>query len=202
MLQGVALVTGLVAIATGFVLYFASDQLAGSRAGRLAMLLGVLCLPFAALSTGATHAYQTSSSTEFCLSCHEMQGHGKSMFLDDPAALPAIHYQRRLVDRDRACFQCHTNYAMFGDVHAKIDGLRHVWVHYMEDAPQRLELYQPYPNDNCLHCHDDARGYIEAAPHRDQLDALLAGERSCLECHAGGHALPRLEEGELWLPSP
>lgn len=201
MLQSVALVIALVAIAAGFVLYFASDHLAGSRAGRLAMLLGVLCLPFAALFTGATHAYDQSSSTEFCLSCHEMQRHGTSMFLDDPTVLPAVHYQSRLVDRDHACFECHTNYAMFGNLRAKVDGLRHVWVHYMEEPPQKFELYEPYPNRNCLHCHDDARDFIEAAPHRDQLAALYGGEVSCLECHKSGHGLPRLDEGELWLPS-
>ena len=137
---------------------------------------------------------------QFCLDCHEMDGHGKSLFLDDPLVLPAMHYQKRLIDRDHACFQCHTNYAMFGDLRAKVDGLRHVWVHYMEEPPAKLELYEPYPNTNCLHCHEDARSFAEAVPHRDQLDALYRGERSCLECHEQGHARELVEEGALWLP--
>ncbi|MCA9711504.1 MAG: NapC/NirT family cytochrome c [Myxococcales bacterium] len=200
MLESVALAIAVVSILAGFVLYLASEHLAGSRAGRLAMLLGVLCLPLVAMLAGVTHAYHESSTTRFCLSCHEMQGHGKSMFVDDPQVLPAVHYQSRLVDRDRACFECHTNYAMFGDLRAKVDGLRHVWVHYMEEPPAKLELYEPYPNTNCLHCHEDARSFAEAVPHRDQLDALYRGERSCLECHEQGHARELVEEGALWLP--
>jgi hypothetical protein len=62
-----------------------------------------------------------------------------------------------------------------------------------------MELYQPYPNSNCLHCHEDGRSYVEAQPHRDRLDALAAGETSCLKCHARGHAFEQIEEGNLWL---
>ena len=95
-----------------------------------------------------------------------MEGYGRSLFIDDPTVVPAVHYQKRLVDRDRACFECHTNYAMFGDVRAKYDGLKHVWVHYFADPPDELALYEPYPNANCMHCHDDARGFVEAARAR------------------------------------
>jgi cytochrome c-type protein NapC len=196
-----ALFTALVAVATGFVLYLAADRLAGSTAGRLAMLLGVFVLPALSLVGGATQAYSESSSTTFCLSCHEMTAHGRSLFVDDPTALAAVHYQKRLVDRDEACFACHTNYAMFGDVDAKINGLRHVWVHYFGDIPEpeALELYEPYPNANCLHCHDDARSYLEASGHQGQFEALSAGERSCLSCHTTSHDLEAVGQGRLWV---
>lgn len=202
MVQGVVLLIAFVAIVAGFVLYFSSERLVGTRAGRLAMLLGVALLPGVALLGGASYAYDESSSTEFCLSCHEMDAHGKSLFVDDTTALPAVHYQKRLVDRDHACFQCHTDYAMFGNFKAKLNGLRHVWVHYLGEAPEKLELYAPYPNSNCLHCHDDARSFLEAAPHRDHLDALHAGQTSCLSCHAKGHALDQVDEGNFWLAEP
>lgn len=194
------MVAAIAAIVTAFVLYFGAARLAGSRAGKLALLLGVVVLPFVAVVNGAGYAYETSSSTEFCLDCHEMDGHGKSLFLDDPLVLPAMHYQKRLIDRDHACFQCHTNYAMFGDLRAKANGLRHVWVHYLGEASDPLELYDPYPSSNCLHCHDDARSYLEASGHQAELEAISAGEKSCLECHSSGHALPQLEEGSFWIP--
>jgi cytochrome c-type protein NapC len=202
MIQGFVLLVALVAIVAGFMLYFSSERLVASRAGRLAMLLGVALLPSVALVGGASYAYEESSTTEFCLSCHEMDNHGKSLFVDDTTALPAVHYQKRLVDRDHACFACHTDYAMFGDVKAKINGLRHVWVHYLGEAPETLELYAPYSNANCLHCHDDARSFVEAAVHHDHLDALYTGEQSCLQCHAKGHALDQVEQGNFWLANP
>jgi cytochrome c-type protein NapC len=197
--MAVALTSALAAIVAGFVLYLYAGRLAGSTAGRLALLFGVLLLPTVALVSGADHAYRESSSTEFCLSCHEMRDHGRSLFVDDRTVLPAVHYQKRLIDRDRVCFACHTNYTMFGDLNAKIDGLRHLWVHYLGEPPDELALYEPYPNDNCLHCHDDARSFVEAAPHAPIRSALLAGETSCLECHSRGHALELVEEGTFWV---
>ena len=196
------LCTVLVAIAVALVLYFKAKWLAGSHAGRLLALVGLLVLPLVSVVGGATHALERSSSTAFCLSCHEMGQHGKSLFLDDSSVLPAVHYQRRLIDRDRICYACHTDYAMFGDIKAKVNGLEHVWVHFLGDvpAPEDMELYAPYPNRNCLHCHDDARSYLEASPHRGQFDALASGERSCLECHASGHQLAKVEERKFWFP--
>lgn len=200
MLQGVVIGVALTSIVVGLVLSFSADRLVGSTAGRLMMLVGVGVLPLLTLGVGATHAVKASSSTEFCLECHEMEPYGKSLFLDDRAVLPAVHYQKRLIDRDETCYACHTDYALFGDMKAKINGLKHVWVHYMGEPQEPLELYQPYPNYNCLHCHEDARGYVEAAPHKDKLEALRAGEESCLKCHGRGHAIEQVEVGPFWTP--
>ena len=104
-----------------------------------------------------------------------MQRHGKSLFVDDKHALAAVHYQNRLVERDSICYSCHKDYALFGDVKAKLNGLRHVWAHYVAGVPASLALYQPYPNANCLHCHDDARRFVEHPPHRPVIDALQSG---------------------------
>jgi cytochrome c-type protein NapC len=197
--QSIALLTAAVALVCAVVLFFAIDRLPATRGGWIAVGLIVCLLPALATTTGTTYAVSASSSTEFCLECHEMEDYGRSLFLDDRAVLPAVHYQNRLVDRDRVCYSCHTDYAMWGDFKAKLNGLKHVWVHYLGEVPEQLELYQPYPNYNCLHCHEDARSYVESAPHKDQLEALSASERSCLDCHGQGHALDRLEEAEFWL---
>lgn len=194
-----AVFIALVAVVAAFVLYFAAPRLAGSTGGRLAMLLGVFFLPLSAVSVGSTEAYRESSSTEFCLSCHEMDDYGRSLFVDDRTVLPAVHYQKRLVDRDHACFSCHTNYTMFGDAKAKMDGLNHLWVHFLGEVPETMELYEPYPNRNCLHCHDDARSYLEAPAHAGRHDALGREEQSCLDCHVGGHGLSKVREGAFWI---
>ena len=104
-----------------------------------------------------------------------MQRHGKSLFVDNRQALAAVHYQNRLVDRETVCYSCHKDYAMFGDVTAKLNGLRHVWAHYIAGVPKKIELYKPYPNSNCLHCHDDARRFVEGSPHQPDPRRALRG---------------------------
>src|SRR6058998_3634922 len=74
--------------------------------------------------------------------------------LDDPSYIAAVHFQNNRVPRDRACYTCHTNYALFGGVRAKLHGARHVYVQYFSTipAPDKIRLYDPYNNRECLHC--------------------------------------------------
>jgi cytochrome c-type protein NapC len=192
----VALTVGLAIVA---LLYRGAGTLAESRWGRTALMVGVLALPLLLSAGSVSYGVRESSKTTFCLSCHEMQPYGKSLFADNRSALSAVHYQNRLVDRDVTCYSCHADYAMFGDVKAKLNGLRHVWVHYFGTIPEKIALYQPYPSANCLHCHDDARRFLESPPHRPVLDALYAGKASCLSCHTVAHDLKMVEANKLWL---
>jgi cytochrome c-type protein NapC len=166
------------------------------------LLLALVVLPVAVSALAMRRGLVRSSETSFCLGCHEMEDHGRSLFVDNPRALPAVHYQKRLIARDATCYACHTDYAMFGDVKAKANGLRHVWAHYVTGLPDELELYQPYPNYNCLHCHDDARSYLEASAHQGLFAALESNERSCLSCHDAGHALDDVRAGKFWVAEP
>jgi cytochrome c-type protein NapC len=162
-----------------------APALARHRSGRVALLV---------LSFG----FQESSQTRFCLSCHEMQRHGQSLFADDKHALAAVHYQNRLIDRDTVCYSCHKDYALFGDARAKLNGLRHVWAHYVTGVPATLKLYAPYPNNNCLHCHDDARHFREQPAHAPVMEAVIAGTTSCLSCHRTTHNMQKVDARDLW----
>src|SRR5688572_873033 len=191
----VALVAGLGIIA---LLFYGAGALEGRTAGRLVLLVGLVALPLLLSAGNMSYGVIESSSTRFCLSCHEMQRHGKSLFVDNKQALAAAHYQNRLVDRETVCYSCHKDYAMFGDVTAKLNGLRHVWAHYVAGVPEKIELYKPYPNSNCLHCHDDARRFVDGPAHRPILPALQAGTTSCLSCHRVAHDMAKVDAGELW----
>jgi cytochrome c-type protein NapC len=173
-------------------------HLAVHRWGRVALLVAAALLPISVSLANLKIGVAESSRTRFCLSCHEMQDHGRSLFVDDRRALAAVHWQNRLVDRDTACYSCHTDYALFGDVKAKLNGLRHVSVHYFGTVPDRFRLYQPYSNANCLHCHEDARRFVEAPPHQGVLAKLSSGETSCLSCHNVAHDLAKVKGGALW----
>jgi cytochrome c-type protein NapC len=190
-----ALTAGILIIG---LLFFGASALGGQTVGRLVLLVGLLALPLLLSVGNISYGLHESSSTSFCLSCHEMQRHGKSLFVDNKQALAAVHYQNRLVDRDTVCYSCHKDYAMFGDVTAKLNGLRHVWAHYIAGVPKKIELYQPFPNSNCLHCHDDSRRFVDGLAHRPLLGALYAGTTSCLSCHRVAHDMAKVDADELW----
>lgn len=171
-------------------------SLTASRNGKILAFVGFFLLPAGSLWAGLMLHMESSKSTEFCLSCHVMEPYGESLWLDDPAALPASHFQNRRVDRDQACFSCHTQYTMFGDYRAKLVGLKHLYVQYFGEIPEQLSLYSPYQNRECLHCHDGARNFT--GEHLDYAAELSSGEMSCLECHDVGHNVAELEGAARW----
>lgn len=183
----------------------ARPQVTRERTGRVLAFFVLVLLPAVALQAGATAHLERSKTTEFCLTCHVMEDHGKSLWVDDSEFLAATHFQNALVPPEKACFTCHTDYTMYGDVTAKLRGLRHVLANYSGRIPETLELYQPYNNRECLHCHAEARSFLAESAHAEEdttLASLLAGRTSCMEsgCHDVAHGVDELEEVEFWNP--
>ena len=100
------------------------------RGGRVLSWIALFLLPVACLWAGVSVHMESSKTTNFCLSCHVMEPYGESLLTDDEFALPASHFQNRRIGRATACFTCHTQYTMFGDYKAKINGLKHLIVYY------------------------------------------------------------------------
>lgn len=194
-----------VVLATVFLIALIAvrPSLTTARGWRILAFVAFFLLPVMATVAGVATHLEHSKSTEFCMSCHEMQPYGKSLLIDDPERLPAAHYQNRRVDREFACYTCHTDYTMFGDVNSKLRGLKHVWVHYLGDVPPpgEIALYTPYNNRECLHCHAGARSFTENVMHEDVLAELESGEMSCLDCHTETHTAGEVEEYDKWKPA-
>ena len=199
-MQGLQLIIIGVVIVVVVVIAIAAGPLTENRLGRWVLLAGLALLPLVVTGAGVAVGVRESSQTQFCMSCHEMEPYGKSLFVDNDESLAAVHYQKRLIARDATCYACHTDYAMFGTFKAKLNGLKHVWVHYARPIPERPKLYNPYPNYNCLHCHADARPFIEAPSHQDDLPKILSGEKSCLECHELAHDHQGVKDQKFWVP--
>src|ERR1700710_699942 len=117
-----------------------------SREGEGLAFLALFILPVISVWGGFSEHMERAQSTTFCLSCHVMTDYGRSLTIDDPSYVPAHHFQNRLVDRDHACFTCHTTYTMFGDYSAKLRGVRHLYVQYLGTIPkpEAIKLYDPY----------------------------------------------------------
>jgi nitrate/TMAO reductase-like tetraheme cytochrome c subunit len=180
-------------------------HLTRSREGKILAFVALFILPVISVWGGFSEQMDRAQSTGFCLSCHVMSEHGRSLYVDDPSYIPARHFQNNRVPRDRACYTCHTDYSMFGGVNAKIRGLRHVQVEYFGTIPkpEDIKLYHPYNNRECLHCHLGARRFEEASAHHkvpDLLDSVKSGRRSCLSsgCHDIVHDVGSLKEATFW----
>jgi hypothetical protein len=127
------------------------------------------------------------------------------VYVDDPSYLPAQHFQNNRIPRERACYACHTTYTLFGGVHAKLKGVRHLWVQYLGSIPkpEEIKLYEPYNNRECLHCHLGSRRFEQAAPHHNREDLLTrvkAGRLSCMSngCHDTIHDVASLKDAPMW----
>ncbi len=172
------------------------------REGKILAFVASFILPVFSGLVGASEHLERSKQTRFCLSCHIMEPYGKSLYVDDPHYLAAAHFQNHRVPPDQVCYTCHTNYAMFGGLRAKLHGLRHVYVQYLgtPPTPEKIHLYEPYNNRECLHCHLGARSFEESPTHTALRDELVSNQASCLTsgCHDVVHNVAGLGGVKFW----
>jgi len=167
--------------------------------------VALFVMPLLATSMGTSAHVARSKTTQFCISCHVMEGYGQSLMIDDITHVPAKHYQNGRVPKQTACYSCHTTYTMYGDFHAKMRGLRHVWVQYFGHVPDKIKLYSAYNNRECLHCHAGSRGFEETSAHREEatsMDRIRKNQLSCLAsgCHSVTHDVSKLASLKKWSP--
>ena len=180
-------------------------ELTRARGGKILAFVVLFIAPVLAVALGYSEHMQRAESTQFCLSCHVMHDFGQSLYVDDPSYIPAKHFQNNLVPRDHACYTCHTDYTMFGTVHSKFRGLRHVYVQYLGKipAPADIKLYTPFNNRECLHCHAGMRAFEEEAKHSktpDMMQQILSNQMSCTtsKCHDTVHDVGTLKDATFW----
>jgi len=180
------------------VLVVARPRLTRRAGGKALAFIALFVLPIVASLAGTNHQFTSAKSTDFCLSCHVMEPYGESLFRDDTDYLPAGHFQNNRIPRDEACYTCHTSYAMFGGAQAKMKGLQHMWVNYLGTIPEKPELYEPFNNRECLHCHEGSRLFEENEFHAEMRKDLASNASSCLECHAFVHETDTIEDADKW----
>jgi nitrate/TMAO reductase-like tetraheme cytochrome c subunit len=153
----------------------------------------------AGLLTGFAGFTEHTSTTEFCLSCHEMDTPYREF-------QQTIHYNNRTGVR-ASCSACHVPQQQPAKLFAKIQALDDVYAHLLGtiDTPEkyeakRLEMakvvwkrMESTDSRECRSCHSfDAMDFEQQAkrPRRRHADAMEAG-RFCVECHKGvAHKMP------------
>lgn len=178
-----------------------------SAAGRSFAFIAIVVLPLTAAFIGVGQHIEAAKQTSFCLSCHVMSLHGKSLRVDDDSLLVASHFQGGRIPRETACYSCHTNYTMFGDLNSKLRGLRHVWINYVKGPPKEtaIRLYEPYNNRECLHCHGGTRRFEGGRVHRieaGRMEKIRNNLMSCIAkgCHDVVHEAAHLDGLDDWRP--
>lgn len=196
----VELVAILVILTIGLILLIAfRPALTRTQGGKILAFVALFVLPVASMRAGFRLHFESTKETSFCLSCHVMEPYGESLLVADDSFLPAAHFQNRRVDRKYACFECHTQYTIFGGMKAKMRGLRHAWVYYTGQAPEKIEPYSPLHNRECLYCHTGSRDYEEL--HEDDKAELMNNEGSCMECHGRMHEVATVDAAPKWKPT-
>lgn len=179
-------------------------SITASRGGKIFAFMALFALPILCVFGAASDHVERSKQTSFCLSCHIMESYGKSLYVDDPQYIPAAHFQNHRIPVDEACYTCHTDYALYGGVYAKFRGLRHIYIQYLGHPPQpdKIKLYSPYNNRECLHCHLGARSFESNPVHMAIMDSIKNNEMSCVTsgCHDTIHNIDSLTKVKFWSP--
>jgi hypothetical protein len=174
---------GIVARAT-----FAQRSGPMEPAHRWMLLIGFLVLAPLAYLLNAGLAISGAKSVAFCNSCHVMHGYVQDLQNPDSEHLAAQHFQYRWIN-DHQCYTCHSDYGLFGDVGAKLAGLRHVWFYTVGGYEMPLKIRGTYDNQRCLFCHGPVKSYQEIPEHEKNAAAIATSATSCLgaACHVAPH---------------
>jgi len=149
------------------------------------MILGVVIIPALTSGFGTVLVFERAERVEFCASCHlTMKSYVQDMKDPKSNSLAAVHFNNRYIPDDQ-CYVCHTSYGLFGTVQAKREGLIDVYKYYTRTFHLPLKLRHPYPNGDCLKCHEGAVKWLSS--HEDYKEALFAGDMTCMQCHGNEH---------------
>lgn len=181
-------------------------ELTRERGGKMLAFVALFLLPLIVGFMSLDEHMERSKKTEFCLSCHVMEDYGKSLYVDDGEYLAASHFQNKRIPTEKACYSCHTEYTMYGNLNDKLRGIKHVIHQYFGDITDSLHLYDPYNNRECLHCHQGSRAFETQLAHLEEelmMDSLKNGSVSCLQsgCHDVIHNTKELAEQDVWSPN-
>lgn len=183
-------------IALSSVLFLNWGQMRLSQKGIfLAAIMAVSTLFFAG-SSAVT--YNNIKQTKFCFQCHEMEPYKKSLNFDHDSSLVSKHFQNNRVPKKTACYSCHTEYTLFGEIDVKLTGFKHLFVHYTGTAPKKLKIYKKYSGYNCRYCHSTAKNFLEKKAHNKKkhpLKDIISGKSSCMtaKCHDVAHVFKNQE---------
>jgi len=192
----VALVVLTILLAAVFLV---RPSITAGATGKILAFIGLFVLPTLCIASGMSFHMQRSQQTAYCISCHSMESHGKSLYVQNASYIPAQHFQNHLVSPDKACYACHTNYTMYGPLTDKLKGLRYLYMEYVSTPPKTIHLDGTYSNLQCLHCHAGMRSFDENPTHTAIMGSLKTNQTSCISCHKMIHNASEVDHLKMWV---
>ncbi len=192
----IALVVLTIVLAAVFLV---RPSITSGATGKILAFIGLFVLPTLCIASGMSFHMQRSQQTAYCISCHSMESHGKSLYVQNASYIPAQHFQNHLVSPDKACYACHTNYTMYGPLKDKLKGLRYLYMEYVSTPPKTIHLEGTYSNLQCLHCHDGMRSFDENPTHTAIMGSLKTNRTSCISCHNTIHNASQVDHLKMWV---
>jgi mono/diheme cytochrome c family protein len=193
----VALIVLTVALAGVFLV---RSSITTGPLGKILAFAGLCVLPGLCIGGGMSFHLQRSQQTRYCISCHSMASHGRSLYLLNPQYIPAQHFQNHFVPSTQACYACHTDYTMFGPWKDRLKGLLYVYMEYIGTPPKPIHLIGAYNNQQCLRCHAGTRDFEDHLAQMPPLAALVSNRISCISsgCHDMIHNASRVNRLAMW----
>lgn len=188
--------SGLVGVVIVLVLILAQRRL-GDTVLKALCIGGFVFLPLLLLAMANIVSLAQAKKVEFCRSCHRTMGAYVADMLNPTSDTLAARHARHRWIPEAQCYMCHTAYGLFGDVRAKMKGLEDVYKYYARTYEIPIRLHAPYPNSDCLKCHEGTPKFVGQENHAELLPQLRSGEFSCVDCHGPAHAVQVTSENSF-----
>ena len=151
------------------------------------MFLSVGVVPLALVFFAYTYGMSASEKVDACASCHIMGPWVNDLRDPKSTTLAALHFKNRYIQEGH-CYTCHSDYGMFGTVHAKWEGLGHIARYSTGIYDLPIKIARPYPNWRCLNCHAGSQKFLDPAKHpKEDMADLMSGKTACIDCHGPAH---------------
>ena len=146
-----------------------------------AVIVGVIIfgivIPFTAM--------QFENHNSFCASCHTQGEHTfyERSTAKTPVDLASVHN----IQGQARCIDCHTGPGIIGRYRGLLAGSTNLIAYFSGHYPQPSSLREPYPDANCLKCHDAITHKQEFNNHfhvfLTNWQAVDKNAAGCVSCH-------------------
>ncbi|MBX3472949.1 MAG: hypothetical protein KF754_01035 [Planctomycetes bacterium] len=153
---------------------------------KLLALAALFAVPATTLAVANYHTIEGVHGVDACNRCHVMTPMVTDMRDPESQSLAARHFKNGWIPKDQ-CFQCHSDYGLAGDLHAKMEGYRHLARYTSATYTEPIKFRGVFRNDNCLKCHEGTPKFTAVPSHSTVRGRLADSSLSCLNCHGRAH---------------
>ena len=193
----VATIIVLTIILIGLLLF--RPSITAAQGGKILAFIAFFILPIVATFLGASIHLENSkvNGSSACLAT-SWRPTGKVFTLMTPPMFPLPIFKTTASRKSKPALPVIPITRCSATCTAKMRGLKHIYVYYLNTPPAKLALYEPFKNRECLHCHAGARSFEETTPHKEMKEQLTANDMSCLTCHNKIHDVANIDKTKQW----